>query len=172
MAVLMLSFQTCGPSSVSLDDASSSENADDDGIPDEQQEEDEPAIHFAAGGWSGQMGLYVKEWDWDVCGGDMDLDVNDDGTFEGQAIWEAESDWGSREFPAEFEGSIDDVGEVEGAVVLELTWGGGGGQDVEGDLSGDAESKELSIEWVSELSFSGNGGGGSADAEGWADLER
>ena len=91
----MLSFLTCGPSSVSLDDASSSENADGDGIPDEQQEEDEPAIHFAAGGWSGGMGLYVKEWDWDVRGGDIDLDVNDDGTFEGQAICEAESDWGS-----------------------------------------------------------------------------
>ena len=67
MSVLMLSFLACAPSSVSLDDGlSEAEDADGDGIPDDQQEEDEPVIHFASGGWSGEMGLYVKEWDWDV----------------------------------------------------------------------------------------------------------
>jgi hypothetical protein len=175
MSIFLLSLLACTPSSVSLDDgASVGEDADGDGIPDDQQQgDDEPEVHFASGGWSGDMGLYIPEWDWEVCEGEVELEVDDDGAFVGDSLCESESDWGTREYPVEFEGTINDDGDVEGVVVVEVSWGGGGDQSIEGELSGDAESDELVIDWISEMSFGGgNGGGGDAEVEGWADLER
>ena len=168
---LLLSLLACSePGTVSLDvPGATGEDLDGDGIPDDEQEEEEPVVHAALGIWTGGLGLYVPEWDWDFCEGDIKLEVDEEGGFFGSADCVSESDWGTQEIPADIEGEIDEDGEVTGVIVFNLGWGGGA-DTVEGDLEGNVDDDELALEWVSELSFGGGGGGSDREVEGWAEL--
>ena len=179
MFLLGLTLIACTAGTVTLDDGSTDDGTDPNdlngnGIPDDEEEvEEEDPVHFAAGDWRGVLALVMVEWDYELCEGDFELNVDDVGALEGSAVCVAESNWGTREFPGEFSGEVDEDGEVTGTVVFEVQYGGGGGgeQTVEADLEGMvSDDGTLELNWVAEVSWGGGGGGGT-EIEGWGEAE-
>ena len=157
---LIALFACTNSGQLTLDDGDGT--GDDPGLDDAggEGENEEPETHPAMGAYSGDVSAEIPEWSWEICAGDIDIEVDDEGAFEGSGICVAESDWaGSQETEITVEGSIDEDGEVSGEIIYEIP-SRDGTEEREADLEGVFDDGDLDLEWVDELDWGGGGGGG------------
>ncbi|MCP4805733.1 MAG: hypothetical protein GY913_35825 [Proteobacteria bacterium] len=173
MTLLLLSL-ACGTGSVALgpDDGTNGENNSDTGLTEDTGEEvEEPTGNAAEGSWDGDIEFVIPEWDWDLCTGELELDVDEDGVLTGDGDCTKDSDWGEYSYPMEFTGEVDDDGEITGSAEVEIETRDGY-EYIEADLSGEVEGDDMIIELRGELPFGGGGGGGSPEFEGYGEASR
>ena len=117
------------------------------------------------GDYTAWLGLYVPEWGWDMCEGEADLEVDEEGNLDFEAeCWGEEGDevwsidvWG--------DGVVEDDGTAYGTAVFEW-WERDESVEIEADFDGTFdEDGEIELEWTAEdVNF---GRGDEEDVEGW-----
>ena len=175
MLLLALSI-ACGPATIGVGDTGDpSNNGNNNGGDDTGEtgdtEEPEPETSPFEGDYDGEMGLFVAEWDWELCEGVISVEVDEDGKLEGEMLCMEESNWGDWEIPGELEGSVDEDGEIEGTVVFEWETRDGV-EEIEGELHGEVdEDGDMDLGWTAEVHMGGGRGGGDTEVEGWGKLD-
>ena len=136
------------------DDGSDGSDAGDDG--------GEPTTADWAGDWTASVDLTAYAFDYVIpCPGEFTVNFDEDGEGEGEGACAAE---GVGEIPLGYELSVDDAGEVEGTLTIEL-YGFGIDVDVNGSATSD-DAIPCDAEGSIEVA------GYRADVEGSMDLSR
>ena len=133
--------------------------------------EEEPETHFAEGRYSGRVSAEVPEWDWQLCEGDLELEIDAEGALAGSGLCVEESNWGDLESQVTIEGTVDDEGEVEGTVVYEM-WSRDGAEEEEAELDGRVDEDGIELSWADEVEMGGGGWSETVEILGAVEGER
>jgi hypothetical protein len=135
----------------------------------------EPDPYFAAGEYDGEIGWFMPEWDWELCDGDMEITVDDEGNFEGSETCIYVGQRGD-EYPMELsvDGVFDDDGDATGTIVFE-TWAVEGYEDwyldeLEAELDGGVDGDAIDLEFSTESNMGDYYG--DVAVEGWISVQR
>ena len=99
-----------------------------------------------AGTYTGNLDLYLWGGSWSECANlhESRFEISLDGVLEGTG--ECKGDWSY--YPHEFEGEVDENGEVSGVVSITAELGGEDAQIFDFDFSGQISDGELGIDWI------------------------
>jgi hypothetical protein len=152
----------CGSSSLDVE-------ATDDPAGTNQEEEvveDEPATEQWAGGWVGELAIESTRGGFD-CDGEVDVEFEDDGSFEGDGNCNF-GDWGG-DADVRIEGEIDEDGELSGSVWLELE---DSGTEIELEMDGEARDEDDIDAYLSgQYTYESSWGDYEMELEGELELE-
>ena len=144
----------CGPGTVTLGPPTA-----DTGITTDDTGGSEEEPNAAAGDYSGSIEWTIPEYDWEMCEGELDLNVDDDGALSAEGNCVYEGNWEDYDLAIEVEGTVSEDGEVSGTISFD-SWEYNDDwilSTLEGDLSGDAEDGELDIGFEAEAYMGDDG---------------
>ena len=69
--------------------------------------------YFASGDYSGTLGWYMPDYQWEICTMRMDFAIDDEGALSAEGVCEYQGQQNLYELPIELSGSFDEDGELQ-----------------------------------------------------------
>jgi hypothetical protein len=143
---------------------------DDTAITDDTGETPDP--FFAAGDFSGSLGWYMPDYDWEICAERFDFEVDEEGVLSGSGSCEYEGQQNVYDLEIELTGTFDEDGDLEDGEISFDTFIYTNNWDVDtvtAELEGTVdEDGDLQLEWETQVEM---GNDGDLDVIGWAEGE-